>query len=435
MATADPIAAAPSAASWPTVADADSDAAPALALDDRAPSAVSADQAAADAPAEPQREDAPGRDAPDGPQPEAPPVPPSNPQPPETPERPSTPQPAPAAPPEHPFMPGDPAPSPSRPSPAEPSQPSQPDAPFIPMDPRPVSPGDPPPPGGPQLACIPANAFAGRIVDGPPMSDARQLDMLLARIDRLIARPSDAAVQREVAALIAMLPRLEQPQNVPMLAIAERLVSALSQEPPQVELATQLRVALHASTRGWSNLARRVRAATPSIRMLCGLALFLFVMLPVLVLVASLVAGRALDKGFEPMKIVMVAGVGAVGSIISIMVRVQDFDENAVGDPLAQLFMGAFRPLIGSAFALFAYTVIKAGILPIGVPLEREPYFFAALAFLSGFSERFASDLVDRTEQSLSASIRGGTGETKMSANVTVESGTSAGDGKGGIGG
>jgi hypothetical protein len=70
----------------------------------------------------------------------------------------------------------------------------------------------------------------------------------------------------------------------------------------------------------------------------------------------------------------------------------------------ALFFTGFFKPVIGMSFALFVFTVISSGILPISVAEEKSRYFFAALGFVSGFSERFASDVASRTEKAISSS-------------------------------
>jgi hypothetical protein len=357
--------------------------------------------------------------------------PPSVPQPPDTPSPPATPPPAHPPAPEHPFLPGDPTP-PATPAPP----PAVPDAPFVPGDPTPAPPSPaPPPPAGPAQPSaagagvperIAAARFGGRIIAeagvSPAAADA--LDALMLRIDGLIARSPDAAAQREIAELVALVPRLERPQNASLVAIADRAVTALAQSPPQVELAAQLRAAIRRTSRGTDNLFRRLRFTTPSVRVLLGLAVFLVVVMPLILLAVEPLVQHALDKKLSPEQVVMVGIAGAFGSIISIMVRIQDFDRSSTPDPASQVFVGAFRPVIGIGFALFGYVAVKAGILPIGVPAEQAPYFFAALAFLCGFSERLANDLVAKTEQSLAEAIRGNPAQPEVTPGPTAAPGS-----------
>jgi hypothetical protein len=67
-------------------------------------------------------------------------------------------------------------------------------------------------------------------------------------------------------------------------------------------------------------------------------------------------------------------------------------------------FTGFFKPIIGTAFALFVFATLKAGLIPLAIDESVEGlYFFAALAFVSGFSERFAKDIAERAEQTVVA--------------------------------
>jgi hypothetical protein len=60
-------------------------------------------------------------------------------------------------------------------------------------------------------------------------------------------------------------------------------------------------------------------------------------------------------------------------------------------------------PIIGMSFAMFVFACLNAGIFPL--PLKwmapAAGYFFLALAFVSGFSERFAQDIASRAESSI----------------------------------
>ena len=100
---------------------------------------------------------------------------------------------------------------------------------------------------------------------------------------------------------------------------------------------------------------------------------------------------------------VLVAIAGAVGSAVSIMVRIQDFMHLKNTDPSVLFFTGFFKPIIGTAFALFVFAILSSGLIPVTIDPAKARYFFAALAFVSGFSERFAKDVATRTEQTIVA--------------------------------
>ena len=60
---------------------------------------------------------------------------------------------------------------------------------------------------------------------------------------------------------------------------------------------------------------------------------------------------------------------------------------------------GVFRLIIGAVFGAAMFVLVSAGLVPIAVPdsAEKVNFFFAGLAFLAGFSERWAQDTIVRT--------------------------------------
>jgi hypothetical protein len=91
---------------------------------------------------------------------------------------------------------------------------------------------------------------------------------------------------------------------------------------------------------------------------------------------------------------------GGVGAVLSVMTRLTA--DNLKVDPgvgrWLVLIAGGFRPVIGGIFAFVVYVFVQGGILPIKVTAVgiKETYFFLGVAFLAGFSERFAQDAVTR---------------------------------------
>jgi hypothetical protein len=94
--------------------------------------------------------------------------------------------------------------------------------------------------------------------------------------------------------------------------------------------------------------------------------------------------------------IYMVMLAGALGSVTSIMFRIQDFNKMTESDPLILLLTGLFKPLIGVFFALFIFSVNQAGIVTIPVGNGNYNAFLFVLAFVAGFSERFVKDVAAR---------------------------------------
>jgi len=89
---------------------------------------------------------------------------------------------------------------------------------------------------------------------------------------------------------------------------------------------------------------------------------------------------------------------GAVGAFVSVIQRINSgkFDlEYDVGGPYA-FFLGGLRPLIGGAFATVITFAFDGGLLHIpvaaGESTDHRRLALLVLAFLAGFSERWAQD-------------------------------------------
>ncbi len=90
---------------------------------------------------------------------------------------------------------------------------------------------------------------------------------------------------------------------------------------------------------------------------------------------------------------------GAVGAVFSVMTRITrgsrlfvDTDQSL----LVRVSSGAFRPLIGAVSGAAMYVLVKGALLRFAPPAgNREAIFYdVELAFISGFSERWAQDTI-----------------------------------------
>lgn len=89
---------------------------------------------------------------------------------------------------------------------------------------------------------------------------------------------------------------------------------------------------------------------------------------------------------------------GGIGGIVSVMSRmtygglVLNFE---AGSMLLRL-LGMFRPIMGSIFGASTVMLVVSGLLPIHVPTDplKQISFFLIIAFIAGFTERWAQDML-----------------------------------------
>jgi hypothetical protein len=90
-------------------------------------------------------------------------------------------------------------------------------------------------------------------------------------------------------------------------------------------------------------------------------------------------------------------GGGALGALVSVIARVNDgtFALDYDVRPLYSLFTGGLRPVVGALFGLALYAAVTSGLLSVfKLPADHTErfYFVGVIAFLAGFSERWAQD-------------------------------------------
>jgi hypothetical protein len=111
--------------------------------------------------------------------------------------------------------------------------------------------------------------------------------------------------------------------------------------------------------------------------------------------------------------LVMVAISGAFGSIVSILIRLDQYKDNEDKNSAIPILVGFAKPLIGTSFGILVFAMINSNIISFPVlrvstdpnkieNIDPKYYLFFTLAFLVGFSERLANDIVKRAEATLS---------------------------------
>jgi hypothetical protein len=101
--------------------------------------------------------------------------------------------------------------------------------------------------------------------------------------------------------------------------------------------------------------------------------------------------------------LVISVAAGALGAFISVLQRMaSEKSKFVVHYDLGKrtLYMlGSYRPVLGAVFGVFTYFVLASKILGTSPPKDTNPlYYYGALAFVAGFSERFTQVLAKSVE-------------------------------------
>lgn len=116
--------------------------------------------------------------------------------------------------------------------------------------------------------------------------------------------------------------------------------------------------------------------------------------------------------------IILAITAGTLGSVVSILIRIEDFQNRKYRDKLVPFFIGAFKPVIGAAFGLFLLAIYSSDLIVLNLTSNKNEnskgYFIFMLAFVAGFSERLARDIIIKTEDAVT-----GSRATQQSINIS----------------
>lgn len=242
------------------------------------------------------------------------------------------------------------------------------------------------------------------VIAGPTVSD--QVRQLMEQINRAPARTMSSKAQDEMARIVKLLPDLVA-KNDPYLTDSAKLaVTGLLEGDPSICFARSIRRNIECQVARWRTPLRAMYRGRPPMRATLGLLVFAAVALVVSVLARAVsmklspgMAAVAGSQGVDGTLLYGAAAMGAIGSIVSVFVRVPrmsaDFRD---ADPEVPFFVGLLKPMVGIAFAAFAYLAIEGGLLPIDVG-DSPGAFYMAISFVAGFSERFVPDIINKAER------------------------------------
>jgi hypothetical protein len=121
-------------------------------------------------------------------------------------------------------------------------------------------------------------------------------------------------------------------------------------------------------------------------------------MVTFLVIAVAITAIIALTAGLLDKPATLAVLGGAIGATVSVMSRMSSGGLKLTPESGKKTIraLGFMRPVIGAVFGAVIYVFLDGGIIDLFTPPqdEKQLAFYAGLGFLSGFSERFAQDVI-----------------------------------------
>jgi hypothetical protein len=127
---------------------------------------------------------------------------------------------------------------------------------------------------------------------------------------------------------------------------------------------------------------------------------YLLGMLSFLVLAAVITAIVAITTGALDTPAMLAVLGGATGAVVSVLSRMSSGSLKLSPESGKKTIraLGFMRPVIGATFGAVVYLFLDGGIVDVLAPPTTGSHlaFYAGLGFLSGFSERFAQDVIEQ---------------------------------------
>lgn len=232
----------------------------------------------------------------------------------------------------------------------------------------------------------------------------RLSNLMLKRLEKEI----DPSLEKNLARLIHLLSDIEKSNNFLLLQKAEMAFVSMTKTKPNLELAEMLildledRLSVNVKVGSflWKSL---FTLNSPLSIVLFGIFVttvigHIFVFLGYKLL-NDLVASLNLQL---PLILITVLSAGW-GSVLSMATRLTNAETKFydVNDHRVLFLTGFFKPIIGVIFSIFISALVMSGFIPLNINTDNDKYLFAIIGFLSGFSERFAKDIISKTEKSI----------------------------------
>ena len=200
-----------------------------------------------------------------------------------------------------------------------------------------------------------------------------------------------------------LLPILELPSNAAFSVTA--LLGAFALQAGRVKIAAHIYEEVNFGT---SNVTALVYVMQ-GIGAFVAITVLLFLLSCIILLVADATVLHEADHSYaftmkvftsEFAKILIGTFFGCCGGVVSLLLRLPDFEILKGKSRTFLRASGGTQPVIGGIFAFVLGALISAKIINISVGgnSDLSPWLFVVLGFLAGFSERFTRNLLHAAE-------------------------------------
>jgi hypothetical protein len=239
------------------------------------------------------------------------------------------------------------------------------------------------------------------VVDAAPISTS-----LSEQLHQRLAQPLGKDVQDELAQLLVLRTQAARELGPMAVQSIDLGLSALLAEQPNLAFVQTLRRRIGSALSDQLYPLRPLallRSPSPATQVVLGLGLLLLASHSLSAFVHLALTDEHTQLFGLPARTLLLMGLcGAMGSAVSILMRLADFEKLRGASRSAMMMLGFFKPIIGTYSALFCFALMKSGLLPLhAANPDSAQYLHMAVCFLVGFSERLAQDLFSRAEQGL----------------------------------
>ncbi len=242
------------------------------------------------------------------------------------------------------------------------------------------------------------------------VNDSPLPEQLSEELHQRLAQPLDKDVQDELSRLLVLRTKASQELGPSAIQSIDLGLKALAAEQPNLTFVRGLRKRITAELNDQLYPLRplpMLRSRSPAVQVVFGLALLLLASHAVSGLAHMLLISEGSQLFGIPTHLLLLVGLcGAMGSAVSILTRLADFEKLRGASRVSMVMMGFFKPIIGMYSAIFCFALMKSGLLPLQVQnAESELYLYMAVCFLVGFSERLAQDVFARAEEAIGGAV------------------------------